>query len=169
MKTLALIFTIILACPSISFTQTFCGIRKGEAHIPNSRTWNTLKARFKVKEQPRHWEDKKAKYWRNTLSNSAPPGADGAIIAAANSWNASSFQGDDDFDFKSQGRVGVPANRNDGKNVVSFQGSPQPNDTFVARTYYKATEKRRKDRLKDVDTIMNVTTTSPMKRGLKET
>ena len=109
MKTLALIFTIILACPTISFTQTFCGIRKGEAHIPNSRTWNTLKARFKVKEQPRHWEDKKAKYWRNTLSNSAPPGADGAIIAAANSWNASSFQGDDDFDFKSQGRVGVPA------------------------------------------------------------
>ena len=155
MKTLALIFAIAIGFTGTGLADFNCGISESEAHIPNSRTWNTLKARFKVGGQPRHWEAKKAKYWRNTLSNSAPPGADAAIIAAANSWSASSFQGDDDFDFKSQGQIGVPANRNDGKNVVSFQGSPQPTDTFVARTYIKATERGRRDRLKDVDTIMN--------------
>ena len=155
MKALVFAITMTIVFTSISFGQTYCNITETEAQIPNSHSWNILKYRFDVDGQPKHWRRKEASYYINTLSNKAPPGASSAINAAADSWNASSWQGDDDFTFKPVGTTGAWANIADDKNVIAFQDFDPPGLDPIARTFYKKTEFFRRDRLKDVDTIIN--------------
>ena len=155
MKALAFTIAITILFASQSFAQTYCNITEDEARTRDSTTWNILKARFNVGSQPKHWEDQEARFYTNTLSNSAPVGARPAIIAAATVWNVSAWQGDDDFSFVSSGTTGATARVKDGKNVISFQGWDDVGPDPPGVTFYIDWENNRRDRLKEVGTILN--------------
>ena len=105
-----------------------------------------------------HWKDRKAKYYINTVSQSAPAGAASAIKAADNTWNNSAWQeqGGSDFSFQCEGDTQRYADKKDNKNVIAFQPyRVSTTNPPVARTFIRQTEWFRPDRLKEVDTILN--------------
>ena len=156
MKALVFMIAITIGFTSLSFAQN-CGITEAEAQTENSHTWNILKARFELEGKPKHWQHKKANYWINILSNEAPTGAEGAIKQAANRWNSSTWQGQSDFTFKFQSKLGNWGNRKDNKNMVVFQRyDPGDGLEYAGVTFIVATQRwPRRDRLKEVDTIIN--------------
>ena len=156
----ALVFVIIaVSFTSISFAQN-CGLVEADADVDTTSTWLNLRSGLlSSPTDPDHWKDKEAEYYINTAS--CPAGAVAAINAAAATWNASSWQGANDFTFISEGSTQNYARKKDGQNVIAFQPMPSPLTGAVARTYVMSYEwwpiwHWPKDRLKDVDVIFNV-------------
>ena len=147
-----------------SFAQN-CGLVEDDADVEGSATWNTLVGHLLDNpHDPYHWKKKKAKYYINTISQSAPPDAATAIVDASNSWNNANWGSRNDFTFSYEGSTGTIAKKKDGKNVVSFQVIQTDVDPApIAKTYYMDWEFnplepfKERDRLKDVDTIINTT------------
>lgn len=165
MRTLAFVIAITIGFTGMSFAQSYCGIQESQADVVGSNTWDNLVAHMLDNpHDPYHWRLQEADYWVNTLSRSAPTDAVFAIIAADNSWDNASWKpgGAADFHFNYQGSTGHFAGNDDNKNVVSFQSintyeDPPP----LATTVYNAWEYNfadpfgEKDRLADVDTLIN--------------
>ena len=76
MKTLAFVITMmIIGFIGTSFAQN-CGLVEDDADVEGSATWNTLVGHMLDNpHDPYHWRKKKAKYYINTISQSAPPDA----------------------------------------------------------------------------------------------
>ena len=112
MKTLVFIaIAVTIGFAGISLSQNY-GIFENEANTPGSYTWNVLvNAIIENNPNPDHWEYKEADYYINT--NSCPPGAEVAINAAAGTWNAASWGGDNDFTFNYEGSTTRYADRKD--------------------------------------------------------
>lgn len=140
MKVLVFVMiTMTIGFTSGGFAQTYCGLVETDADTPGTHTWRTLESHLVDGGPPvDHWKDRKAKYYINTVSQSAPAGAASAIKAAAKAWNDSAWKGQDknDFKFEYAGSTGTVANKKDGKNVISFQALSPPDDKFIARTFY---------------------------------
>ena len=84
MKILAFVITMMII--GTSFAQN-CGLVEDDADVEGSATWNTLVGQLLDNpHDPYHWKKKKAKYYINTISQSAPPDAATAIVDASNSW-----------------------------------------------------------------------------------
>ena len=151
------VIALMLMMTSVSFAQN-CGLVEADASRENSYTWTILKLRFHLDGSPRHWEDQEADYYINTLSSKAPSHAAREIKAAGSSWTNAAWNSSDadDFKFKFKRELGVWGNVKDGKNVVAFQDFDVVGPYDVPGiTYYVATERRRRDRLKEVDTMLN--------------
>ncbi len=158
----ALVFVIIAAgFTGVCFAQN-CGLVEADADVSGTSTWYNLK--YYVIENapnPDHWKKKRADYWIN--SGSCPAGGVAAINAAASTWNASSWKGNNDFTLNSRGSTPEFAKKKDGMSVIAFQNMPPPHNGAVARAYVMDYEIRvpwhwHRNRLKEVDVIFDVNT-----------
>ena len=117
MKILAFVITMMII--GTSFAQN-CGLVEDDADVEGSATWNTLVGHLLDNpHDPYHWKKKKAKYYVNTISQSAPPDAATAIVDASNSWNNANWGSRNDFTFSYEGSTGTIAKKKTGK--MSFR------------------------------------------------